>query len=84
MKNLSDYLKKFKLILSDKTDEIRILQSVFRDSIGVEIPNSQISIRSGVVYVTASPIIKNKIYLAKENVLSCVKEQGLQSITEIR
>ncbi len=84
MKNLSDYLIRFKKVLFDKTSEIRVIQKVFKDLYGVDILDSQITIQGKIIFLSTSPLLKNKIFLSKEKIVSLLQKEGLTSITEIR
>lgn len=84
MKSLSDFLQKFKIVLSDKTSEIRAVQKVFQELFNVEIPDSNIEIKKTTLYLSVSPLLKNKIFLSKESILQKLRTSGLNSITEIR
>lgn len=84
MKNLSDYLLRFKKVLFDKTSEIRVIQKVLKELYGVDIIDSQITIKEKTIFLSISPLLKNKIFLSKEKVLIVLQNEGLSSITEIR
>lgn len=84
MRSLSDFLQRFKIVLSDKTSEIRAVQKVFQEMFNVEIPDSNIEIKNTTLRLSVSPLLKNKIFLSKESILEKLRRSGLPNITEIR
>lgn len=84
MQNLSDYLKKFSKILFDKTGKARVVQKAIEEVAFIKLGESQIRVVGGVVFIQASSIQKNSIYLLKQKILEVIKGYGLTSITEIR
>lgn len=84
MKDFSEYLKKFTFLLKDKTAEIRVLIQIIEEVTGATLEEKHLTIKNGTLFISASPLLKNKIYMSKETILSLCKERGVTTVTLIR
>lgn len=85
MFKISDYLDKFTSALSDgralKDSIVKVIYTVC----GVNLDLKTVDVRDGAVYINATPIIKNEIFLKKQRILDKLEiELGSRKITEIR
>lgn len=80
MENLSHYLQKFKVLLGDKTEEKRAIQQLFEDALSITLPLENIAIRDSVATLTLSPIERTEMMLRKKELLSLLKNKGVQVI----
>ena len=84
MKDFSEYLKKFTFLIKDKTAEIQVLIEIIKEVTAVTLEENQLKIKKGTLFVSASPLLKNKIYMSKERIISLCTERGVNTVTEIR
>lgn len=84
MKDFSEYLKKFTFLLKDKTAEIRVLVQIIEEVTGAVLEEKKLKISNGVLFISASSLLKNNIYMSKETILSLCKERGVTTVIEIR
>lgn len=77
---LSQYLKKFTLLLGDKTEEKRAVQEVVRVSTHVEITLDSILIKNGTITLSLSPIERTEIVLMKKEILQNLAGRGYKFI----
>ena len=68
MKNIEDFLLKFKLIEDPKKDKERV-QEVLRSVLGIEVEKEGIKIKNSTISITVEPVIKSYIFTKKEAVL---------------
>lgn len=83
MEGLSKYFQKIKLVLQDKTEEKKIIQSVIQDLTGVIIDFESIVIKNSVATLTLSPIERVEVTIKKKQILSELQEKGI-IITDFR
>jgi predicted HicB family RNase H-like nuclease len=84
VKDFSEYLKKFTFLLKDKTAEVRVIIEIIEKVTGATLEEKQLTIKNGILFVSASPLLKNNIYMSKETILSLCKERGVNTVTQIR
>jgi hypothetical protein len=61
MRNIQDLLKRFTNSLNQDSVAKGAIKETIRTKIGVSIPEESISIKIGVLEISASPIVKNEI-----------------------
>lgn len=83
MEGLSKYFQKIKLVLQDKTEEKRVIQSVIHSASGVSVNLESILIKNCVVTLTISPIERVEIALKKKNIIFDLQEKGIV-VTDFR
>jgi hypothetical protein len=74
MKNIGDFLSRFKIIRSPKQNReevVRIIQGVLK----IDITESDIEIKNKIVFIQCHPAIKTAIFLKKEVILEQIKEK---------
>ncbi|KKQ35884.1 MAG: hypothetical protein US50_C0003G0004 [Candidatus Nomurabacteria bacterium GW2011_GWB1_37_5] len=85
MKSISEYLEKFKKIISSKDDLYNEIIKVIKEVINIEIQNNKIKIKESILYINEIGIIKNEIFINKERIiLEINKNQKSIIITDIR
>lgn len=87
MFNISQYLEKFKNIGETERSLKEVLARAIKVATNIEIEIKNIIIKNNEAFIKVSPIIKNTIYIKKEQILKLVKEkinQGIRKIGEIR
>lgn len=80
MENLSHYLKKFKVLIGDKTEEKRVLRETLEDALNIEVPLEHISFSGGIANLTLSPIQRTEVILRKKEILSLLQNKGVTII----
>lgn len=83
MNNLSEFLKKFKVLVGDKTQEKKVVQETLLSVLGISVDFDNISIKESTCSLRISPIERTELMLRKTEVLKEVKEKGLM-ITDFR
>jgi len=84
MKDLSEYLKKFKITLFKNEDTIEIIREIIKTTTSIDLKLNDIYIKDNVVYIKANPLYKNIIFLKKKIILKTLSEKKLLYITELR
>lgn len=84
MFNIAQYLDKFKNIGGDDRALKGVLVSAIKTIVGVEIETKDISLKNGEAIIKVSPIIKNAIYIKKNQILKEVEEKMGQKVRKIR
>ena len=80
MFNISGFLEKFKKFDQNKTLQTENIINIIEKVIGVRVDKSKISIKDGVLFIQGSPILKQEIFLKKENLLPLIKTEGVFDI----
>ncbi|MBL7045363.1 MAG: hypothetical protein ISR98_02075 [Parcubacteria group bacterium] len=75
MFNISDYLAKFKNITPPDKFVKDELIAVVKEVAGIDIEKSNIDVRNGTIFLSLDPLIKNEIFLKKNEVLESLKEK---------
>jgi mannose/fructose/N-acetylgalactosamine-specific phosphotransferase system component IIB len=83
MNNLGRYLKRFQIIIGDKAEEKRVIQSALKIVLNLNISLEQIRIEKGVAVLNLSPLERGELFMHKKDVLELVKQKGL-NIMELR
>jgi hypothetical protein len=83
MDDLSRYLKKFKVLLGDKTEEKRLVQKIIKEVCAADLSLETIAIKDMKINLKVSPVMRTEIALNKKKILSLLKEQGF-SATDVR
>jgi len=71
--NITSFLEKFKQ-LKDPRENKTIISRIIQETTQVFIPETEISIQKDVVYLQASPLYKNRVFLMKEDILKKINE----------
>lgn len=84
MFNISQFLKKFESFgRQERFSKEMVCQSV-KDVLGVNLDPKDVSIRNGEVFLQASAVIKNSVFMKKGAILKAIKEKGVENIENIR
>ena len=83
IQGLSLYLKKFQILLGDKTEEKRAIQEGIHSLCRVSVDLNQITIKNFCVYVEATPIEKTEIIRKKKELIALFSEKQIV-ITDLR
>lgn len=67
--HIKNYLEKFRTILFSKEENLRIISKIIEKNTSVIIEVKNISIRGAVIYIKASPLVRNEIMINKSNIL---------------
>lgn len=85
MEQISIYLAKFTKIVPKESLVRGSLVEILMRYIGAPIPANTIHLKGNMVFIDASPMIKNILFLHKEDVLKELKEKlSKTSINDIR
>lgn len=82
MKNVSDYLLKFKNIKPPKRSVLNKFTEVVYEVCGVKLKNYEMSLQNNIIFVTTNPIIKSEIILNKGRIIR--EMEGFGFVKEIR
>ncbi|HBM46156.1 MAG: hypothetical protein UT05_C0003G0072 [Parcubacteria group bacterium GW2011_GWF2_38_76] len=86
MQSISFFLDRFKKF---SRPDIQIRESVskaIKSEIGADVPEKDISVKEGVVYIkTHNSILKNELFLKKKNILDTIQNVcGIKNIRDIK
>ncbi len=85
MKNIADFLNKFKIIVKNKSDLKEIVTGVFFEETKIKLEDSDYKIKNGTIYLNIKPIYKNEIFFKKEKILEKINSKiENQKIIDIR
>lgn len=79
MQDLSIYLKKFTLILGDKTAEKKVVQHALLLACNITLSDEHIDVRDGTIGLRLSPLQKTEIHMKRKELLQTMKEGGLMA-----
>ncbi len=74
MRNISDLLKRFTNSLNKDTIARQAVAEVVLTSTGIKIPPENISLKEGVLSITASATAKNEMKLKEERIIDAARE----------
>lgn len=74
MKNIGDFLSKFKIIRSPRQNREEIVKLI-KEIANIEINEDEIKISNKIVFIQSHPAIKNAIFLKKDFLLNQIKEK---------
>ncbi len=74
MKNIGDFLSKFKIIRSPRQNREEVVKLI-KDVTGIEIGEEEIKITNRAVFIQSHPALKNAIFLKKEILINQIKEK---------
>lgn len=84
MKDLSEYLKKFKLTLFKNEDVIEVIRNTINATTHLDLSPNDIQLKGDVVYIKTNPISKNEIFFQKKKIISILHEKGVSKIVDLR
>lgn len=73
MKNISDFLKKFKIIPDPSKEKERITQVIFEKT-GIKIEVADVQVKKEIVYLSCHSAIKSALYIKKALILKGLSE----------
>ena len=77
MFNISIYLEKFKNIESKSSNLKSLVNDVIKNVLKVDIDKKNIEIKNGIIYLKVHPVVKNEIFIIKNNI---IKELSLKNL----
>lgn len=81
---IQDFLSKYQRYFSDKDKEQEKIRAAIARVSGIQLSRQELSIFRGVIVVTGSSVLKNELFLFKEQIIRDLHENGLTQINEIR
>lgn len=67
--HIKNYFDKFKNILFSKEENSRIVASILKKNIGLELETKNIQIKGDILYLKISPLVRNEILINKNQIL---------------
>ena len=61
--HIKDYLEKFKIILKEKDENIDLIINVIYQHINFKLNKNNITIKSNIIFIKTSPIIRHEIFI---------------------
>lgn len=85
MKELSNYLGKFKRLKPPKRTVQNAFIEAVKEECGISLKQHEIGVHGTSIFLTTNPVIKNEVILKKASLLRKLSEKTLGTkITEIR
>jgi hypothetical protein len=75
--HIKDYLEKFKIILKEKDENIDLIINVIYQHINFKLNKNNITIKNNIIFIKTSPIIRNEIFIKKQDILNSFKEKSI-------
>lgn len=82
MKNIEEFLAKFKLIEDPKKNKVKISKVLF-DVLGVNVPEMDIFIKNSQIIIKTNPAIKSFLFTKKENTLFLLEKELMKKNLKI-
>ncbi len=83
MRNLKELLKRFSLSLNKNTYTKEVIASVIHKRVDILVPLENLTLKEGVLSITASGGVNNAIKLKEDLILSEIREGNKIAITRI-
>lgn len=80
MLNISGFLDKFKKFDKDKSQQSENIANIIGSVTGIKIRKDNFSVKDGILVIKGSPVLKQELFLKKENLLSLLKAEGVFDI----
>lgn len=74
MNNLGDYLKKFEVFLETPKAQKGAVIKAIKSVSGIDIPDSDIEMKEGTVYIKGSPAVKNELFMYRKKIIKELDE----------
>ena len=71
--HIKNFLDKFKILISSKEDLKNIVTKTISEEISHQINKESIKLKSGIVFIQTSPILKSEILIHKKQILFKLK-----------
>ena len=72
--HIKNYLEKFKNILFTKDEIYQVVLSVIENNISFKIERKFIQLKTPILYVKSSPMVRNEIMMKKDKILSDINK----------
>lgn len=84
MINLEGLFAKFKRVLDSAQNEREAVATTISSVIGVKVLETDIQVRNGEISVSGSPMLKSKIFISKQRILTKLEEKFPKKFRGIR
>lgn len=84
MFNVSDYLARFKHLLTSEKFLKEGVVSIVKEYTQIELPIDAVTIRSGVAKLDVSPAVRAAIFIKKEAILISLKKELGNKVADIQ
>lgn len=74
MIEIKDLLSKFNNLLLSEEVNVRVINKVLNEVIGIDIKREDIKIKNNIIYLNIKPIYKNEIFIKQEKIISLLEE----------
>lgn len=79
MANLSDYLKKFSVLLNDRTEEKKAAFLALHE-LGFCNNEKEIEIKENILVIQTSPSLRSELFLRKSEIVNTLQTKGVKII----
>ena len=83
MKDISEYLKKFRRIISSGDEEREIISKEISGKVNIKIMPAEIDFHGGIVYLSVKPAVRSEIYINKAEIINELLRKGL-NVSDLR
>lgn len=77
--NIKSFLDKFKNIILDKETTIQHILDTIEKETKISLVKNNILLKGSVIYINASPIIKNEILIKKDKIIFFLNQKTLKN-----
>ncbi len=85
MIEIKDLLLRFSHLLHSEEVKKESIRNIISETIGIQIPLKDITIKNNTVFLNIKPVYKNKIFIKKEQILSKIEETlGKKAPSDLR
>lgn len=87
MKNLSDFLKKFRVLVKDDSELKKIISESFKSAAGIATETESFEFKNGIISLKSekfSPSQKNAVFLRKKEILLEIEKRSGKNFKDIR
>lgn len=79
LSNIKQFLEIYRKNLDTEEEKKKCIQHIIQKELGIFINIKNISFHKGIVQIKVNTIVKNEIFLQKENLLSLFKKESKEN-----
>lgn len=81
---IHDFLSKYRKYFSDNDEERKRIRMIVAEVSGVSLYDNEFTILRGELFITGNSVLKNELFIHKEQIIAEFYKRGLTGIHEIR
>jgi len=82
--HIKEFFKKFDNLINEKENLLKLISLIIKEKISFDIDIKDIKIKSGVVFINTTPLVKNEIFINKSFILDKINNEYKNKIIDIK